>query len=526
MSFIPTDYSQIQRQIKSEKENSYWGGYYKTGVYGATPTQKKSYSGRILPAFNYAMSQADSEFNTSFAPYRNVDNVDPETNQPVLNAFFAVVAAYSFFGNKQVSFLSPSTLRFTQSISKGPELIDPVQDIRNFAKKHEDPAIRALTERPENKKEAKIVIPYPQRRYVFNFFGTGGTDRNARNYAIDVSPKAFEDLAGKMSEWRPAHEQTIDPKWPNYLYGDITDPATGVMVETTSIPSTPQPFNGFVFTTGSHKTLKGVKQYPVPTEALTGRYHFYGDNSAFKVMGAQEIVEFLVEDGAIPYHLIEEVCSNYTHVPARPSKAKVFAGSASSEEDMDSFTPPVANPFTQPSVVAKPQVPQDTPPWRVAVEPVKATPPPMPATIATEPNYWVSTNGNVDNEIFTRTEVQRLISAGLGHTFMVCGTEENSAWQSPVDAGFSAPASKPTPPAMPSEPVLATPKPTAPPALPATTSAPPPVMPPVQVSPATASLTEEETQEYAELKAKFDAGTLPNADLMKFVKYVNRIEKA
>lgn len=524
MSFIPTDYSQIQRQIKSEKENSYWGGYYKTGVYGVTPTQKKSYSGRILPAFNYTMSQADSEFNTSFAPYRNVDNVDAETNQPVLNAFFAVVAGYTFFGNKNVSFLSPSTLRFTQSISKGPELIDPVQDIRNFAKKHEDPAIRALTERPENKKDAKIVIPYPQRRYVFNFFGTGGIDRNPRNYAIDVSQKAFEDLAGKMSEWRPAHEQTIDPNWPNYLYGDITDPATGIVVETTSIPSTPQPFNGFVFTTGSHKTLKGVRQYPVPTEALSNRYHFYGDNSVFKVMGAQEIVEFLVEDGAIPYHLIEEVCSHYAHVPARPSKAKVFAGSSSSEEDMDSFTPPVVNPFTQTSAAAKPYVPQDTLPWAVAAEPVKAA---APAYAAQEPKYWVSTNGDVDNETFTRTEVQRLISASPGHTFMVCGAEENSAWQSPGDAGFTVQPSKPKPPAMPvSEQVGAIPKPAAPPALPAVTSTPPPVMPPVQVLPAASALTEAETQEYAGLKAQFDAGTLPSADLMKFVKYVNRIEKA
>jgi hypothetical protein len=51
MSFIPTDYSQIQKQLKAEKENSYWGGYFKTGVYGGTPTQKKAYSGRILPAF-------------------------------------------------------------------------------------------------------------------------------------------------------------------------------------------------------------------------------------------------------------------------------------------------------------------------------------------------------------------------------------------------------------------------------------------------------------------------------------------
>ncbi len=530
MSFIPTDYSQIQKQLKAEKENSYWGGYYKPGVYGSTPTQKKMFSGRILPAFNYALSQADSDFQTSWMPYRNADNIDSETNQPVLSAFFAVVAAYSWFGNKQVSFLSPSTLRFTHSVSKGPELIDPVQDIRNFAKKHDDPAIRALIERPENKKDAKIVIPYPQRRYVFNFYGTAGTDRNVRNYLIDVSQKAFEDLAGKLSEWRPAHEQTIDPNWPHYLYGDITDPQNGVMIETTSIPSNPQPFNGFVFTTGSHKSLKGVRQYPVPAEALAGRYHLYGDNSAFKIMGAQEIVEFLVEDGAIPYHLIEEVCSNYAHVPARPSKGTVFPGSTSEEDDMDSYRPPVANPFAQkPAAPAiKPALPPvptaEAPPWEMPA--AMRTPPPPPAL--PEERFWVSMNGNIDDETYTRAEVQSIINKSPGHVFMLCSTGANSAWQTPAEAGFTVQAAKPKPPAPP--PVMeappSLPQPVAAPALPAMVSTPPPVAAVKTAAPAASVLTDEERAEYAALKVLFDAGTLPTSDLMKFVQYVNRVEKA
>jgi len=520
MSFIPTDYSQIQRQLKAEKENSYWGGYYKPGVYGGTPTQKKIYSGRILPAFDYNLSQADSEFPNSWMPYRNADNIDTETNQPVLSAFFAVVAAYSWFGNKQVSFLSPSTLRFTQSISKGPELIDPVQDLRNFAKKHEDPAIRALIERPENKKDAKIIIPYAQRRYVFNFYGTAGVDRNFRNYLVDVSQKAFEDLAAKLSEWRPAHEQTIDSNWPNYLYGDITDPNTGVLVETTAIPATPQPFNGFVFTTGSHKSLKGIRQYPVPPEAMAGRYQLYGDNSAFKIMSVQDIVEFLVEDGAIPYHLIQEVCSNYAHVPPRPGNTKVFPGASHDEEDMDSFRPPVSNPFTQPKPAAPPMpvksASEEAPPWNTAAV---APPPPLPAPSA-QPRFWVSMNGDTADEPRTQAEVQQLINSNPGQVFMLCGTGTNSAWQSPAEAGFVVPVNKPTPPPMPGAPP-------APPALPPMPSSPPPVLPSTSAAPTSAAaLTPEETQEYNALKVLFDAGTLPTSDLMKFVKFVNRIEKA
>lgn len=530
MSFIPTDYSQIQRQLKAEKENSYWGGYFKTGVYGGTPTQKKMYSGRILPAFNYQLSQADSEFQTSWMAYRNSDNIDPETNQPVLTAFFAVVAAYSWFGNKQVSFLSPSTLRFTHSVSRGPELIDPVQDIRNFAKKHEDPFIRALTERPENKKDAKIVIPYAQRRYVFNFYGTAGTDRNVRNYLVDVSQKAFEDLSGKLSEWRPAHEQMLDSNWPNYLYGDITDPQNGVLVETTSIPSNPQPFNGFVFTNGAHKSLKGVRQQPVPQEALAGRYHLYGDKSAFKVMGAQEIVEFLVEDGAIPYHLIEEVCSNYAHVPPRPSKAKVFPGSSEEEEDINSFTSPVPNPFSPAGIAAKAPAmpvaakPTDTPPWEA--QPSVKAPPSLPPAVAQEEKYWVSVNGNVEDAAYSRAEVQNLINKNPTQAFMVCEQNSNT-WKSLVEAQFTAPAvNKPRPPLPPAA-TTPPPQPQAvvPTTLPVMTSTPPPVVPVSQVSAVDNPLSPEEAQEYADLQAQFTAGTLPPKDLMKFVSYVHRIEK-
>lgn len=511
MSFIPADYSQIQKQIKAEKESSYWGGYYKPGVYGGTPTQKKSFSGRILPAFNYNLSQADSDFPTSWMPYRNVDNVDPETNQPVLSAFFAVVAAYSWFGNKQVSFLSPSTLRFTQSISRGPELIDPVQDIRNYAKKHEDPAIRALTERPENKKDAKIVIPYAQRRYVFNFFGTAGIDRNIRNYLVDVSQKAFEDLATKLSEWRPAHEQILDKNWPNYLYGDITDPQNGIMVDTLSIPSNPQPFNGFAFTSGSHKSLKGIRQQPVPMEALAGRYHLYGPQSVFKIMSVQEIVDFLVDDGAIPHHLIEEVCSNYARVPAAPSRATVFPGASNDEEEANAYVPP--SPFSAPKEPSHKQADAQPPAYRQP-----APPPSMPAARPAT-KYWVVMNDNPDSELYTREEVQDIIMRNAGSRFMLCESD-GSTWRDPLELDFSVPPAPTTPPPMPK----VSDRPTPPPMPPAASqSAPPMVQTPKPVS-AAGNISAEDMEKYKELKAMFENGTLPPKDLAAFVKLVNMIE--
>lgn len=514
--FIPSGYTQIQKQLQAEKQGGYWGGYYKPNVHGMTPTQKKSFSGRILPIFDYTLSQADADFSTSWAPYRNVDNINQETGQPELSAFFAVVAAYSWFGNKQVSFLSPSTLRFTQGITSGPELIDPVQDLRNYAKKHADPAVRALTERPENNKESRVVLPYANKRYVFNVFGTSGTDRVVKNYALDVAQKSFEDLAAKLSEWRPAHERIIDPAWDGYLYGDITNPNTGVLVDTVSLPATPQPFNGFVFTSGSHKSLNGIRQLPVSEEALRGRYHFYGENSVFKIFSAQEIVDFLVEDGAIPYNLIQEVCSHYCNVPPQPKqRTMVSAGQDEIEGFQSSYVPPMpmAKPLPAPvrqvAPVAQPLPPTSAYPTApvapvAPVRPVAPTAPSAPAPRPTPPApvqkeaaYWVSVNGGT-SELLTESAARSMVLGPNGHSMLLLNEEPGSVWSTPVELGF-LPKAGPKPPVAPSP----APVPFSPPV--ASVSTPPKVntKPPAgDADP----LTPEEKAELDELQRMFTSG--------------------
>jgi hypothetical protein len=476
-SFTPPNFSEIKNRIKNENGSSYWGGYLKQGTYGSTPTQKKSFSGRILPMFDYNLSQADANFPQSWAPYRDADRVDQETGQPELTAFFGVASCYSWFGNKQVSFLSPTTYRYTHGMSRGQEMTDPLLDIRNYAKKHEDPAVRALTERPANTKDAKVVLPYAQLRYFFNFYGTAGSDRNIRNYVIDVSKKAFDDLSGKLSEWRPAHETVVDSAWPNYLFGDITNPMTGLLVDTVSIPSNPQPFNGFIFCPGAHKSLKGTRAQPVPQEALIKRSHFYGDNMAFKIMPAQEIVDFLVEDGAVPYYLIQEVCSNYANVPPAPKRAFVSPGSDSEGEDDVPYVPPM--------------------PMRnigySAPAPAPSTPPP-PA--ACEVHYWLSVGGASPTK-HTHTEVTYIMNGGPKGQVRICKVGE-SDWKTPEQFGFSVSQDiAPPPPADNGS--------APPPWGPVAASAPPVVHTNVAPKDSANSLSPEEKAELEQLESEFSS---------------------
>jgi hypothetical protein len=137
-------------------------------------------------------------------------------------------------------------------------------------------------------------------------------------------------------------------------------------------------------------------------------------------------------------------------------------------------------------------------------------------------------DGNIDDDTYSRPQIQSLIDKNPGHVFMFCATGADSAWQSPVEAGFKVEVSKPKPPAPP--PAISAPpplpKPVAPPALPNMPSTPPPVVAVASAAPSSSALTAEEQAEHDALKAQFDAGSLPSADLMKFVQYVQRMEKA
>lgn len=478
----PPNYTELQKNM-GKGGNSYWGGFLKQGVYGATPSQKKSFRGRILPMFDYSLSKADSLFTSSWAPYRDVNNVIADTGQPDFTAFFGVAAAYSWFGNKNVSFLSATTLKYTHGITRGPELCDPVMDIRNYARKHDDPAIRALCEKEENKKDAKTILPFPSIRYFFNFYGTSGVDRTPRNYVIDMPKKAFDDLAAKLSEWRPAHEAVVDENWPNFLYGDITDPETGLMVDTVQIPSVPQPFNGFVLTSGSHKSLRGTQQMPVPKEALLHRSQFYHDESVFKILPVQEIVDFLVDDGAIPYHLVQQICSSYANINPQP-KRNTMVSSGSDDEPAPEYVPRV-------------------PPARTVVAP-PAPPPPPPTPVKVPVTYWVSVDGNVSADAKSPADARAMVQSYPAiSTVLVCevGT---SVWVDPstlwnVSVALAAPPPPPpvkaAPPPMPAPPSV---QPSAPPTL------------ATRTKPAGASepLTAEEEEELSQLEAAFVANEM------------------
>lgn len=481
-----------------ETRSEYWGGFYQVGVENMTPTQKKPFRGRILPAYDWTLSMNDTEFARAYAPYRQTDVVDSETGQPHISAFFLRAMAYTWFGKGRVRFLSPETRKYMVGDYDRIDFADPIKDIRSVIYASGDPVLKALTKRPDGK-DGNAVVPYPQTRCLFNMWGNEISERTPRNIIIDVSATAVEDLIDKLNEWRPAHESIIDPEWDMYLFGDITKPATGLMVDVVPIPATPQPFNGFVLTNGTHKSLKGTEQVPVPDHALEGRYNFWTEN-ALKIYEYQEIVDYLLDDGEIPRELIAKACSEKANVgKAASNTATTF--------------PAPANTEVKPAPVEE--------------KPAAPTPPQQE-----EVTYWISDNG----EVFKgdSAKIMQMLRSGNSDFMVMPVGKQPAVWEAPYSLGFSAPEPEPVqeeapppPPARAEEPPAPAPAQGPPPA---TFQPQQPVKESVAVDPSGANATKEEGSPLTAdeksrlntLQKKLEDEQLDAQELMEYVKLSSR----
>lgn len=388
--------------------NTYWGGFFQSNVTNITPSGKKLFRGRILPGYDWSMSPADTSFKKSWAPYRVVGNVDPDTEQPTFSAFFAKVQCYTWFGPRRLKFLSPETRKHI--LSDSTDYADPVKDIRSYIYKSQDPKLMAMLKRPQDgNRESRAIVPHATTRCLFNMWGNEISERDYKNIIVDVSYTAVEDLLQKLSEWRPPHERILDTNWENYLFGDITDPQTGVLCDVVPIPADPQPFNGFKLAEGSHKTLKGVQQLSVTEDVLENRYNLWSED-VLKIYSYQEILDQLIEDCDIPYDIIQRACGNKGDVSKKTTKQR-------SNNILNKLDSP--SEYTPPTTTFAPKPPS----------PVSAPPPPNPPS--TLEMFWVYDKTTRNTSKMDRHEAQRLIdSVGIDQV-QIMPEDKTSGWSNP-----------------------------------------------------------------------------------------------
>ncbi len=374
--------SEIQGSQPAETQDNNAGtgfiGYYKPNVPGlkaVTPSGKNPFKGRILPCYDLTMDTVDSAFKTGVASYRVEDWVDPTTGVQEFSEFMVSVPCYTYFGKSKNKFVSPSArYRWSRDLA-AEDVADPVADVIKVLESSSNPAWQALIQRNG---DAYPIIPAASPRTFVNMWGLKRGERSPYNAIVDVSGGAMYDLKDQLNYRATTDAPGRDPKWPQFLLGDVTDPETGIVVTVSLITSVPQrkKFNGFIFQQngGNRHTLEGISVKSITTEVLAARQLLLSDESVFKILSYQELVDFILEDGAIPQEVIKTACSHMANVTGRDNSraTTVIAPPVQRVETLTSSEPfAFEDPFKASPVVSTPA--PSAPPAPVAPTVVEAS---------------------------------------------------------------------------------------------------------------------------------------------------------
>jgi hypothetical protein len=457
-------------------------GIFQPGVKAVYPSAKKNVQCRFLPARDLSLSVNDAAFATSFVPYRDRagGRIDEDTKSPAFTSWYTMIVEYTMIGNSRTSFLSPVTLQ--RLGVQNADVRDPLNIIRKYAKDNARWA-HLLESKLGQGKQSTDLIPKMKFSALTNVLAFDDRNGQPEVALMKLSGTALKDMKSKLTAPRPAAQPPIsDDEWANmFMLGDITSPLYGLMavIQPTTL--------GTISTSAPHFSqspfmLQGHRQYaidpntPFGQDVLTRRYNFFSDK-VLKVLPFQELVEWVVADGAIPYDLIQEALGNVCALPPRPNNAPSaisqpgaapsggFApsptgGFGSSTPTMPApggftpgaFTPPAGGgmwaggaAFSPPPAAAQPTAPvippappvtpppPPPPPAPVIPPAPPVTPPPPPPP--TEPKFWVSNNGGVMS--LTKSGVLDLLKQGWNGPVMA----ENQAggWKTAADFGISIP---------------------------------------------------------------------------------------
>lgn len=285
----------------------------------------KNFNGkvRILPAFDYTLSKSDDSFTTSVVPYRNADEIDPETNHPSFNPWFFKLKGYKFFGTEghRASFFHPATGQNTKYPKPG---LNPVHDIwsllYNKSSKKGDKSLDYLWSKKINpdaylKTESDFVIC---NAYVQTF----DKENPYEGVALVVMTKtAIEDLTGTLNELAGRQDPVISKNWESYRYGDITSPTDGCWLFKKEIKTDSGNNPAGLHPTNKAQSLDGFEQFQVGDEILKQRYDITDTDNVTKIWSYEEIVNFIVEDNIVPFEVVEEACGNFCKLPEPPKEA-------------------------------------------------------------------------------------------------------------------------------------------------------------------------------------------------------------
>ncbi len=280
----------------------------------------------ILPAFDYSLNPADPAFKESYVPYKDKSKWDAKNSKYGFTPWFNSFLAYRYYGKGMSTFMSPKSGGYPDPIV---DLCDYVQS----AAKMGDNTYKYLMTRHAPKSGEFTALLNPSPVHILNIWGSNtnvrSKDQEVKNRILLLNSVAFDHLTKLLHTAGMTDDP--DPNWPNFSYGDPTDPNRAIVCTPMAYSTTMSGSNstvscqvlnlGEVVPQGNGVHLS-VRRMQITPAMLRGRYNLCDLVNVLHVPTYDEIVELLVDEGLVPYDLIEKVCSDKCeHFPARAKKA-------------------------------------------------------------------------------------------------------------------------------------------------------------------------------------------------------------
>ena len=460
-----------------EANQGFTHGFFQEGITSTQFKSAKTYTGRILPAFDMSIADKQSdEFKRSFVPYRNSSGPqDFLTSTEGYSSWYYQICGYTFLGNGKRSLISNLS---TVSDVRNARGVCPVADCQRLAYSDKVNGWKPMTVKIEG--EMNTLLPRARYFALMNVLLLAEGTQEVENHMGILTSAGMDNLRQSLARRAGRGDEVISPDWEDYLFGDVTHPEQGLTftIRETVGSNAQIKFAGMHFSRFEDR-LEGHQQFPIDMNSQTGlaqmtsRYNISDDTNVTKIPDYEEVLDWMVSDGFLPYDLICQACSPHVNrVPPKPATYSTPAGSTTKvqPDSNASALPPTTEAAAAPQAPAAPKAP--------AAAPTVASPTP-------ESRFWYSdATGTHGPE--TVSSLQTMFADGsLEKDVPLMAEDQSGGWITAAGAGIT---------------FLSTPE--APPAPQAAVKAPAPPAPPAVPAPTDVVSADEEAQ-YQELHARF-----------------------
>lgn len=292
------------------------------------PSAAKPVQGRILPGFDWLVSQSDPAFLTGWDAYRSSgaqQSLDPKTSLPAFTRWHLEIEVFDGMGadNRDIIIANSSRSFMLHSEQATPaDKQDAIADVYYLVKKKakDDKSYEAYI--TSDSKRDRPVVARPSTKVLFNVMGV-----KDGKWVVGAQQMTFTGLKyvkGLLDLFPNPMEPRRDNNW-QFLYGDVTHPDTGLLYTTLQIHEDRQlPFNALQFS-NMQNTATDVKVVPAGQNELAQRINFW-DPSIYNWMTYQEQVDYMINETQTPIEFIAEACSCRANVTARSNRVAVPQG--------------------------------------------------------------------------------------------------------------------------------------------------------------------------------------------------------